>query len=119
MKVSESKEMYLETILQLHQKGARVRSIDVATELGFSRPSVSIAIKNLQNEGLVVVEADSEISLTAEGLRQAKAVCERHQVLTDFFLSLGAEEKSAEENACRIEHIISNDLFELIKNKIC
>ncbi|MGN1234517.1 MAG: metal-dependent transcriptional regulator [Christensenellaceae bacterium] len=112
---SESKEMYLETILQLHQRGARVKSVDVAAELGFSRPSVSIAVKNLQNEGYVLVGADGELSLTESGLARARSVYERHCVLTKFFVSLGAEKGSAEENACRIEHIISDDLFELIK----
>lgn len=117
MKTSESKEMYLETILQLHEKGSRVRSIDVATELGFSRPSVSIAIKNLQMENLISVGEGGTLSLTKEGMEQAKAVLERHRVLTDFFVGLGAERESAEENACRMEHIITDDLFELIKKK--
>lgn len=117
MKNPESKEMYLETILRLHQKSSRVKSVDVANALGFSRPSVSVAMKNLQNEGLVEVDSHGEILFTEEGEKIAKGVYERHRVLTNFFVSLGAEKESAEENACRIEHIISDDLFEIIKAK--
>ncbi|MBR1675748.1 MAG: metal-dependent transcriptional regulator [Clostridia bacterium] len=112
----ESKEMYLETILRLKNKGARVRSTDVASELGYSRPSVSNAVKKLIAEGYIFVDKDGELVLTEKGNKQANSTYERHIVLTSLFKKMGAAETVAEEDACRIEHVISDELFEVLKN---
>lgn len=113
---SESKEMYLETILLLKKRGARARATDVATELGFSRPSVSNAVKKLQSDGYIFIDSDGELALTDKGKKQATETYDRHCVLTELFVWCGASEDVAEENACRIEHVISDDLFAILKN---
>ena len=115
MNTPESKEMYLETIYLLHKRGARVKSVDVATELGFSRPSVSNAVKKLSAEGLIFIGKGGELTLTDEGLKLASATYERHLAITELLTYIGAEEKIAEMNACRIEHVISEELFKTIK----
>ena len=118
MKNSESKEMYLETILTLRKRGARARAIDVAAELGFSRPSVSNAVKLLQKENYIYIDAEGELAFTEKGLSRAERVYERHCVLTELLIRAGADKKLAEDNACRIEHVISDELFDIIKNHI-
>jgi len=119
MKNDESKEMYLETLLKLKNKGARCRAVDVATEMGFSRPSVSNAVKLLQTEGLIYVNAaDGELEFTAEGKKRAENVFDRHCVLTALFASMGAGDDLAEENACRVEHVLSDEMFDLIKRHV-
>ncbi|MBR1746922.1 MAG: metal-dependent transcriptional regulator [Clostridia bacterium] len=118
MRNTESREMYLETIYTLRKKGNRVRAIDVAEQLGFSRPSVSNALKFLKKEGLLYLDEANEIVLSKQGEEQAERVYERHKVLTRFLINLGADSTMAEQNACRMEHIISDELFEIIKNKI-
>ncbi len=115
MNTPESKEMYLETIYLLHKRGARVKAVDVAAELGFSRPSVSNAVKKLSASGLIFIDKGGELSLTDEGLKLASSTYERHLAITELLMLVGAEEGLAEENACRIEHIISEDLFKVIK----
>ena len=111
----ESKEMYLETILVLKKRGSRVRAVDVANSLGFSRPSVSNAVKKLYNDGLIYVGEDGELTLTDKGMKSAADTYERHLVLTDLLVLCGANETIAEDNACRIEHVISEELFDILK----
>ena len=114
MKIRESAETYLETILLLKGTKGGVRSIDIANELGYSKPSVSVAIKNLRENGYIMV-ADGWITLTECGQKIAEAIYERHQILSSFLMALGVDEKTAAEDACRIEHVISKQSFE----KIC
>ena len=112
----ESGEDYIETIYLLKKKKGVVRSIDVAKELGFSRPSVSRGVGILKENGLVIMEDDGELKLTEEGLKTAKKVYEKHTNLTKFLmLTAGVNEEIAETDACRIEHIISPETFRGIK----
>lgn len=117
-KIQESAENYLETILILSQRKGSVRSIDVAAELGFSKPSVSIAMKNLREKGCVTVDGDGLLSLTEQGKRIAERVYERHTLFTEWLISLGVDEKTAAEDACRIEHVISAESFQAIKRHV-
>lgn len=115
MKIQESAENYLETILLLQQRKGSVRSIDIANELEFSKPSVSVAMKNLRLNGYIEVDAAGQIRLLPEGQRIAEAVLEKHQLMTQFLISLGVSPEVAAEDACRIEHVLSNESFEAIK----
>lgn len=115
MKTNESEEMYLETILLLKQKKAYVRSVDIVEELGYVKSSVSAGVKLLREKGYIVVDEDGVINFTEEGFKRASAVYDRHCVLTQAFMRLGADKALAEEDACRIEHVISDELFELLK----
>ena len=117
-KVGESAENYLETILILLESKGNVRAIDIAGALDFSKPSVSIALKHLREQGHVTVGEDGLLSLTESGKRIAEAVYERHRVLTQFFTSLGVDAAVAQADACKIEHIISEQTFEAIKNSL-
>lgn len=115
----ESGEDYIETIYLLKKKKGVVRSIDVATELGFSRPSVSRAVGILKENGLIVMEDDGSLNLTEEGTKVAKAVYAKHTNLTKFLMmTAGVNETIAENDACRIEHIISPETFKGIKKYI-
>lgn len=115
MALQESGEMYLETIYVLSQTSSAVRSIDVAEYMGFSKPSVSRAIGLLKSEGLVKIDKDGYLKLTEAGTILSKRIYERHTVLSKLFLQLGVEEKIASEDACRIEHYISDETFSAIK----
>ena len=115
MKIHESAENYLETILVLHQRKGSVRSIDIANELEFSKPSVSVAMKNLRLKGYIEVDASSLIHLMPEGRAIAEAVLEKHRLMTQFLMALGVREEVAAEDACRIEHVLSDESFEAIK----
>ena len=115
MKIMESAENYLETILVLRGKLGNVRSIDIATEMGFSKPSVSVAMKHFRENGLITVDEHGHIHLTDEGTAIAQRVYERHQVLSRLFLAIGVSEETALEDACRIEHDISDETFARIK----
>ncbi|WP_294468658.1 metal-dependent transcriptional regulator [uncultured Anaerofustis sp.] len=115
MKTKESQENYLETILILQKRNGNVRSIDIANELDFSRPSVSRAIKLIKEKGYITVDESGLIKLTKEGREVAGAVYEKHMTLGKFLITLGVEEKTAMEDACRMEHVISADSFEKIK----
>lgn len=115
MKYHESEEMYLETILLLKKNNASVRSIDIATELDYSRPSVSRAVNLLQNNGYIVIEKNGEIHFTEAGQKKATDIYERHHIITDVLIKLGADKEVAEDNACRIEHVISAELMETLK----
>lgn len=115
MALQESGEMYLETIYVLSQNSSVVRSIDVAEYMGFSKPSVSRAISLLKSEGLVKIDKDGYLKLTEAGLILSKRIYERHTVLSHLFTRLGVDEKVASEDACRIEHYISDETFSAIK----
>ncbi len=116
MKIQESAENYLETILMLQRRNGSVRSIDIATELEYSKPSVSIAMKNLRENGYIEVAERGIISLLPKGREIAERMLERHQLLTGWLIALGVSEATASEDACRIEHVISAESFEAIKN---
>lgn len=115
VKIQESAENYLETILILSQKNAYVRSIDIANELNFTKPSVSVAMKKLRESALITMDADGYIRLTEEGLSIASSMYERHQLLSDWLVFLGVSRETALEDACRIEHVISQESFERIR----
>ena len=115
MNLQESGEMYLETILILTEKNPHVRSIDVCEYMGFSKPSVSRAIGLLKSGGYVEVDSDGYLSLTELGAEVAHKMYSRHKLLTDFLVSLGVPEAVASEDACKIEHHISDDSFDAIK----
>ena len=115
MRLQESGEMYLETILILSQRGKGVRAVDVGEYMGFSKPSVSRAMGLLRNGGYIVVDEDGYITLTDAGHEVAEKIYERHTVLTDFLSSLGVNAETAAEDACKIEHDISDESFRAIK----
>ena len=118
MSLFESGEMYLETIHILSQKSGDVRAVDICAHMGFSKPSVSRAISNLKKDGYVVLDSKSHISLTDSGREIADKIYERHNLLKEFLTRLGVDEETAAEDACKIEHHISNSSFEAIKNHI-
>ena len=115
MALQESGEMYLETIYVLSKSHTNVRSVDIGEELGYSRPSVSRAMHLLKDEGLAKIDEYGFVKLTEAGTILAKRIYERHTVLTKLFVDLGVDEKIAAEDACRIEHYISDESFEAIK----
>ncbi len=118
MKIQESAENYLETILMLHNKNGNVRSIDIAGELEFSKPSVSVAMKNLRENGYIEVDENGYIYLLKEGQEIAERMYERHTLLSNWLISLGVTPKVALEDACRVEHVISAESFAAIKNHV-
>lgn len=115
VRLQESGEMYLETIYLLSQKGKPVRSIDVSAEMGFSKPSVSRAVGILKNAGYLTMDKEGYLSLTPLGLEQAEKTYERHRALTDFFVGIGVSPEIAAMDACRIEHVISDETFQALK----
>ena len=115
MNLQESGEMYLETILLLTKDRQNVRAIDVCDHMGFSKPSVSRAIGLLKNGGYILVDGDGHITLTEDGRGRAEKIYRRHEILTRFLVSLGVDEEIASEDACKIEHRISDKSFEAIK----
>ncbi len=116
MMIRESGEMYLETILILRKKQEIVRAIDVANERKFSKPSVSRAINVLKEKGLVIVEKNGNLLLTSEGEKLAKTIYERHKIITRYLVDvLGVSQSTAEDDACRIEHVISDETITKIK----
>lgn len=116
MALHESAEMYLETIYQLSQKSPSVRSIDVAESMGYSKPSVSRAVGLLKQGGYLTVDKDGFLVLTPSGQEVAMKISERHRVLSQILEALGVDEAIAAEDACKIEHVISEETFEAIKN---
>ena len=118
MTIQESAEMYLETILILNKEKGSVRAIDVAKKMNYSKPSVSRAMKNLSGEGYISINEDGFIQLLPIGKRIAVKIYERHEVLTAYFISLGISARTAEDDACRIEHVISDETFKAIKKLI-
>jgi Mn-dependent DtxR family transcriptional regulator len=119
MNLYESGENYLETILILTKRNGSVRSIDIANELNYSKPSISRAMSLFKKEGLIVMHDDGQIELTESGLKKAQGVYERHRYITEFLVdSLKVDETIAEQDACRIEHILSAESFAKIKDYV-
>lgn len=118
MKIQESGEMYLETILVLSKKLPQVRSLDVANELQYSKPSVSRAMSILKENNFIKIDDNGFITLTKKGSNLANKIYERHMILTELFVSLGVEKEIAENDACRIEHDLSDETFNAIRNKL-
>ena len=118
MEIHESAENYLETILILENRQGMVRSIDIAGELEYSKPSVSVAMKNLRESGHIKTDEDGFITLTESGREVAETMYERHQLLSGYLIKLGVDEKTAMEDACRIEHVISEQSFEKIREHV-
>jgi len=115
MQIKESAENYLETILIIQNRKGSVRSIDIATELEFSKPSVSVAMKNLRKEGYIAVDGNGFITLLDKGREIADKVYERHVLISEFLMSLGVDPEIAVRDACRIEHVISPESVEAIR----
>lgn len=118
MKIQESAENYLETILVLGKENGNVRSIDIANALSFSKPSVSVAMKNLRENGYILMDKDGFIALTEKGHEIAETIYERHTLLSSFLMYLGVSEETASQDACRIEHVISPESFEALKKHV-
>ena len=118
MRLQESGEMYLESIYVLSQKDGHVRSVDISEYMGYSKPSVSRAVSLLKSGGYIVMDEDNFIHLTDTGLKIAEKIYERHTVLTTLLIRLGVSRETASEDACRIEHAISDESFEAIKSHI-
>lgn len=118
MKSRESAETYLETILILSNTTGAVRSIDIANKLDYAKPSVSVAMKNLRKKGHIIVDEQGFITLTEVGHKIAKIIYDRHQILTSFLIAVGVDENTAMDDACRIEHIISDKSFEKISEHL-
>ena len=118
MEIHESAEDYLEQILILHHKHGEVRSIDIVNALGYSKPSISIAMKRLRENGYVVMDEDNYISLTDAGREIAERIYRRHQILTKFLVDLGVSQEVAEKDACKIEHDISDESFGKIEESV-
>ncbi len=115
MHLQESGEMYLETILVLSKKNPAVRAIDISEYMGYSKPSVSRAVGLLKSGGFITVDKDGFIALTEDGLTVANKIYERHTLLTQFLVRLGVDPDTASEDACKLEHAISDASFEAIK----
>lgn len=118
MKIKESAENYLESILIIKIKKGSVRSIDIANELKFTKPSVSVAMKNLREEGYINMNSDGAITLTDKGLEIAERVYERHEIIAQALIKLGVDEATAYEDSCKIEHDISELSFAKIKEHL-
>lgn len=118
MKIHKSSEDYLEAMLMMKEKHGHIRSVDVAEHLGVKKPSVSYATKRLREGGYITMDEDSYITLTESGMAIARQMYERHKFLSEFLISLGVDEQTAREDACRIEHDISEQTFEAICNHV-
>lgn len=118
MKIQESAEMYLETILVLKQKNPHVRSIDIAGELDYKKSSVSVAMKNLRENGYIVMDSEGYITLTEKGKSIAETMYERHTILSSWLIKLGVDAPTAVEDACRMEHVISESSFNAMKKHL-
>ena len=118
MTIHESAEDYLEMVLMLKEKKGYVRSIDIATELAVSKPSVSVAMKRLRENGYIIMDEHNFIFLTEKGMEVAKKTYERHRMLKDVLMKIGVSEKTAESDACKIEHDISDETVEYIRRAI-
>jgi len=118
MKLPESAENYLETILILGRDGGQVRSVDIALELNYSKPSVSVAMKKLRLDGYIEVDSGGFITLTARGAAIAQSMYERHMIISDWLVSLGVDRQTAANDACKMEHVLSEQSFEAIRRHI-
>ena len=117
MTIHQSAEDYLETILMLTERQGKVRSIDVVNELGFTKASVSIAMKKLRENGYIAVDGEGNLTLLPPGQEIAERIYSRHRLLTHFFIQLGVDEKTAAEDACKAEHILSEQTLEKIRER--
>ncbi len=118
MKINESAENYLEAVLILKNQNGYARSIDVATYLGFSKPSVSVAMKAFREEGYIIVDGEGHLELTERGLAIAKRMYERHRIIAKALMALGVDEETAYEDSCKIEHDISDQSMNKIKEHL-
>ena len=118
MKIHESAENYLETILILSKSNTVVRSIDIVNELEFTKPSVSVAMKNLRENGYITVDENGFITLTETGQKIAESMYERHTLISDWLIYLGVDKKTAVEDACKMEHVMSGESFTAMKEHI-
>ena len=118
MNIHESAEDYLERILMLSEEKGAVRSVDIAAGLGVTKPSVSFAMKQLRENGYIVMNRDNLISLTDAGMEIAQRIYTRHKVLTQYFMQLGVNEQTARQDACKIEHDISPETFDAIRAQL-
>lgn len=118
MKIHESAENYLETILILTKEKGLIRSIDIVNALDFSKPSVSVAMKNLRENGCIEMDSDGYIKLLPKGRKIAETIYERHTLISNWLTALGVEPNTAKEDACRIEHVISQESFDAIKKHV-
>lgn len=118
MKITESTENYLETILILSKKLPVVRSVDIADELDFKKPSVSVAVKKMKEQKTIEVSKEGYITLTESGRKIAETIWERHRLISSWLMSLGVDEKTATDDACKMEHVISAESFEAIKEHV-
>ena len=116
MALQESGEMYLETILILSRKNGQVRSVDISEYMGYSKPSVSRAVGLLKQDAFIIVEKDGYIRLTDKGRTTAEKILDRHTILTQMLVQLGVDRETASNDACRIEHVVSDETFEAIRN---
>jgi Mn-dependent DtxR family transcriptional regulator len=118
MNHNESVEDYLETILIISEEKPVVRSVDIANEMGFSKPSISVAVKNMREKVLIEVSDEGYITLTESGRALAERVYDRHKFFRKWLISLGVDEETANDDACRIEHVITEETFEAIRKKV-
>lgn len=118
MQIHQSAEDYLETILMLNQRMGKVRSIDVVNELGFTKASVSIAMKKLRENGYVAVDGEGNLTLLEPGREIAERIYDRHRLLTSFFVQLGVDEAIAAEDACKVEHVLSEQTLDKIRENV-
>lgn len=118
MNIHESAEDYLETIMMLQEEKGYVRSVDIAAHLNVTKPSVSFAMKRLRENGYIVMDEENLITLTEQGENIARRIYDRHQVLTSFLMQIGVDPATAREDACKIEHDISEKTFEAIKDQL-
>lgn len=115
MKIYESSEDYLEAILRLYKRNGHVRSIDIANDLEYSKPSVSVAMKKLRENGFIEMDAEGYLTLLPKGQEIAESIYERHQLLTEYFIKLGVSPDTAASDACKVEHDLSEETFQCIK----
>ena len=115
MIIKESAENYLEAILMIKRQKGHVRSVDIANQLNFTKPSVSVAMKSFREEGYITMDSDGGISLTEKGMKIASGVYERHEVIARALIALGVDEKIAYEDSCKVEHDISDETFTALK----
>lgn len=118
-RADESLEDYLETILMLQKSRGQVRSIDIANEMNFTKPSVSVAMKNLREKGYITMDGTGYITLTEAGRQRAEDVLERHTILADLLIRIGVRKETALADACKVEHDLSEESFEAIKRALC
>lgn len=115
MRILESSEDYLEAMLMMKEQHGYIRSIDIAAELGVTKPSVSYATKRLRENGYITMDKDGLITLTDKGLEVANRIYDRHKTLTQYFISIGVDEETAREDACKVEHDLSEQTYEALK----